>query len=68
MKECLLKVRQTLVHIGDLPKKPITGNQIEPLSFQKVRPESGQLGIIGLKHFVLPSGIRKYHFNMCYYI
>jgi hypothetical protein len=59
---------QTFTHVGDLPKKPTTGNKIKPLGFQKVKLESGQLGIIVLKHLILPFGTRKCRFDMCYYI
>ncbi len=66
LKECLLEMMQTFACVSDLPKKLAIGNKIEPLGFQKVKLESGQLGIIGFKHLVLPSGIRKCCFNMCY--
>jgi hypothetical protein len=59
MKEHLLKARQILVHVGDLPKKPTIGDKIKPLSFQRVGLESRQLGVIGFKSFVLLFGIGK---------
>jgi hypothetical protein len=48
-------MRQTFARVGELLEKLATRNKIEPLGFQKVRPESGKLGIIGLEHFILPS-------------
>jgi len=48
LKECLLKGKQTLAHVNDLPKKLATGGKIEPLSFQRVGHESRHHGVTWL--------------------
>jgi hypothetical protein len=52
-------VKQTPIHIDDLPKKFATTNKIESLKSQKVGPENGQLGITWLGHFVITSKTKK---------
>jgi hypothetical protein len=63
LKECVLKVKQTLVHVGDLLKKPTTKNKIRPLGFQMVGPKSEQLGVTWFGHLVMPSGMGKCRFQ-----
>jgi hypothetical protein len=38
LKERLLKTKQIPTHVSDSPKKPTTGDKIEPLTSQKVGP------------------------------
>lgn len=64
-KERLLKVKQTPIHIDDLPKKLTTTNKIESLKSQKVGPKSGQLGITWLGHFVITSKTKKMLISTC---
>jgi hypothetical protein len=52
-------MKQTPIHIGDLLKKLATKNKIESVKSQKMVPESGQLGITGLGHFVITSKTKK---------
>jgi hypothetical protein len=58
-KEHLLKAKQTLVHVGDLPKKHVIRDKIEPLGFQKVGLESEQLEVTWFRHFVMLFGMGK---------
>jgi len=60
LKEGIPKARQTLVHVGDLPKKPTIRDKIESLNLQKVGCEGGQLGVIRLGRFVVPYGMEAY--------
>jgi len=60
LKEHLLETMQIPAHVGDLPKKPIIGDKIEPLGFQRVGHESRQLGVTWLMYFVMSSKTRKY--------
>ncbi len=41
-------MKQTPTCVNDPPKKPTTGDKIEPLNFQKVGFESGQPKVIEL--------------------
>jgi hypothetical protein len=59
LKECVLKVKQTLAHVGDLFKKPTTRDKTQPLGFQRVGPKSEQLGVTWLRHLVVPFGMGK---------
>jgi hypothetical protein len=59
LKECVLKVKQTLVHVGDLLKKPTTRDKIQSLGFQMVEPKSKQLRVTWLRHLVVPFGMGK---------
>jgi hypothetical protein len=52
-------VRQILPHVDNLPKKPITSDKTKPLGSQRVGPESGQLGVIGFAHLIVPFGTGK---------
>jgi hypothetical protein len=63
LKECVLEVKQIFAHVGNPPNKLITKDKIEPLSFQKVRHENGQLGVTWLKHLVVPFGMGKCQFQ-----
>ncbi len=42
LKECLLKAKQTLIHVGNPPKKPVIRDKIKQLNFQKVGPKKKQ--------------------------
>ncbi len=53
-------MRKTPTCVGDSPKKPAIRDKIQPLSFKKVGPKSGQLGVIGLEYLVVPSRTGKY--------
>jgi hypothetical protein len=55
--------KTTFAHVGDLPKKLIIGDKIKPLSFQKVGPENGQLGVTRFKYLVVPSRRRQCQFQ-----
>jgi hypothetical protein len=59
LKECLLGARKTPTCVGNLPKKLVNGDKIQPLSFQKVGPKSGQPGVIGFGYFIVPYGTKK---------
>jgi hypothetical protein len=48
LKECLLKAKQTLVHVSDPPKKPTTRDKTKPLNSQMVGFENGQSTIKGI--------------------
>jgi hypothetical protein len=52
-------MKQILVHVVDLLKKPPTRDKIEPLGFQKVGPKNGQLGVTWLRYLVVPFGMGK---------
>jgi hypothetical protein len=54
-------MRQILVHVSDLPKKPTIGDKTKPLSIQKVRPDNEQHGVTRFEYFVVSFGIRKCH-------
>jgi hypothetical protein len=57
--DCLLKMKQILVNVVALLKKPPTRDKIEPLGFQKVGPKNGQLGVTWLRYLVVPFGMGK---------
>jgi hypothetical protein len=52
-------VKQTLAHVGNLPKKRVTRDKTKPLGSQKVGPESKQLGVIRFVHLVVSFGMGK---------
>jgi hypothetical protein len=58
-KEHLLKVKQTLARVHDLPKKRTIGDKIKPLGFQKVGCESEQPKVTWFGHFIVPAGMGK---------
>jgi hypothetical protein len=58
-KACLLKVKQTLVHVDNLPNKLTTWDKIEPLGFQGVGFKNRQLGVTWFKHFVVPFKMKE---------
>jgi hypothetical protein len=58
-KECLLEVKQTLVHVGDSLKKPTTRDKTKPVGFQRVGPKNEQLGVTWLGHLIVPSRMGK---------
>jgi hypothetical protein len=58
-EERLLKVRKILACVDDPQKKPIIGDKIEPLSFQRVGLKSGELWVMWFGYFVVPSETRK---------
>jgi hypothetical protein len=59
LKECLLGARKTPTCVSDLLRKLITGDKIQPLSSQRVGPESEQLGVIRLGYYVMPFKMKK---------
>jgi hypothetical protein len=63
LKECVLKVKQTLVHVGNSLKKPTTKDKIQPLGFQMVGSKNEQLGVTWCGHLVVPSGMGKCRFQ-----
>ncbi len=58
-KKRILEAKQTHTHVSDPPKKPTTRDKTKPLSFQKVRPKSKQLGVTWFGHLVVLSRTRK---------
>jgi hypothetical protein len=58
-KKHVLKAKHILAHIGNLTKKPTTGDKIELLGSQKVGPESKQPRVTWLRHIALPFGMGK---------
>jgi hypothetical protein len=62
-EERLLKVRKILTCVDDPQKKPITGDKIEPLGFQKVGLKSGELWVMWFGYFIAPSGTGKFLFQ-----
>jgi hypothetical protein len=59
LKEHLLEAKQTLIHVGNPPKKPIIRDKTELLGSQKVGPKSKQLGVKWLAYLVTPSEMGK---------
>jgi hypothetical protein len=59
VNECLLKVKQNFARISNLPNKPATRENIKPLGFQKVGLGSRQPRVMGLRYFIMPSGMKK---------
>ncbi len=52
-------MRQTLAHVGNLPKKLVTRDKTKLLGSQRVGLESGQFKVIGFVHLIVPFGTRK---------
>jgi hypothetical protein len=68
LKECLLKSKQIIAHVGDSPKTPTTKDKTKPLGFQKMEHESKQPKVTWLGYFVMPLITRSFYFNMCHCI
>ncbi len=55
----MFKVKQTLVRVGDLPKKLTPKDKIEPLSFQKAKPKNEKPRVTWPMYFITPFGTEK---------
>jgi hypothetical protein len=52
-------MKQNPTHVNDPPRKLVTRDKTKPLSFQKVGPESGQLGVTWFKCLVVRYEMKK---------
>jgi hypothetical protein len=59
LKGCLLKAKQILAYVGDLPKKPTTRDKTKSLSSQKVEPKSKEPRVTWFKYLVMPLGMKS---------
>jgi hypothetical protein len=59
LKECLLKVKQNFICVGELLKKLATWDKSKSLSFQSVGPKNGQPRVTRFEYFVVPSKMKK---------
>jgi len=59
LKACLLEVKQTLIHVDNLPNKFVIRDKIEPLGFQRVGLKNRQLGVTWLGHLIMPFKRKK---------
>jgi hypothetical protein len=59
LKEHLLEVWQTPIHVSNPPKMRTTRDKTEPLGSQKVGPKNKQLKVTMLMYFVVPYGMGK---------
>jgi hypothetical protein len=59
LKKHMLEVNQDFFCVGDLLKRTVFGDKIEPLKFQRVELESEQPGVTWLVYFITPSRMGK---------
>jgi len=59
LKEHLLKGKQKISRVNDLPNKLATRDKTEPIGSQKVGHENGHLRVTWLGHLVMSSGMGK---------
>jgi hypothetical protein len=57
--ECLLEMKQTPIHVSNLPNMRATKDNTKPLGFQRVGSKSGKHRVTWLKHLMVPFEIRK---------
>jgi hypothetical protein len=59
LKEHLLELKQTLVHVSNPPKKLTTMDKIKPLGFQRVGPKNEQPKVIWFRHLLVLCKMKK---------
>jgi len=52
-------MRQNPTHVNNPPRELVTTDKIKPLSSQKVRPESGKLGVTWFRGFIMRYEMKK---------
>jgi hypothetical protein len=59
LKENLLKMKQILTCVGDLPEKLTTKDKFKPLGSQKVELDSEETRVTRLEYLVMPLGTKN---------